>query len=210
MTFEILSTFIVVVLVFCLIPGPTVILVIGQALSHGKTSVIPLVAGVLVGDFVAMSLSLLGLGVILATSATLFFVLKWFGVLYLIYLGIKTWRENPNIKDIEVKEDKNLKKNMFKSAFFVTALNPKDIMFFVAFLPQFVNSQEAVFPQLIILMLTFLFIVALNISLYTVFAGKISHKIQDYKARKKLNRIGGGSLVVAGLITATIQRTSSS
>ena len=97
MTFEILSTFIAVVIVFCIIPGPTVILVIGQALSHGKKSVIPLVAGVLIGDFVAMSLSLLGLGVILATSATLFFILKWFGVLYLIYLGIKTWRENPNI-----------------------------------------------------------------------------------------------------------------
>ena len=208
MTFEILSTFIAVVIVFCIIPGPTVILVIGQALSHGKKSVIPLVAGVLIGDFVAMSLSLLGLGVILATSATLFFILKWFGVLYLIYLGIKTWRENPNISNI--KSNNYTQKNMFKSAFLVTALNPKDIMFFIAFLPQFVNAQSAVLPQLLILMFTFLFIVALNISFYTIFAGKISHKIQNYNARKKLNRIGGGSLIVAGLITATIQRTSTS
>ena len=89
----------------------------------------------------------------------------------------------------------------------VTALNPKDIMFFVAFLPQFVNSQSPELPQLIILMFTFLFIIALNISFYTIFAGKISHKIQNYNARKKLNRIGGGSLIGAGLITATIQRT---
>lgn len=209
MSFEILSTFIAVVLVFCLIPGPTVILVIGQALRHGKTSVIPLVTGVLAGDFVAMSLSLLGLGVILAASASLFFALKFLGVLYLIYLGIKTFRENPSIVDIEIKENKSLKKNMFKSAFLVTALNPKGIMFFVAFLPQFVNSQEAVLPQLLILMFTFLFIAALNISFYTIFAGKISHKIKNYKARKRLNTISGSFLILAGLITATIQRGTS-
>jgi len=206
MTIEILLTFIIAVIVFCIIPGPTVILVIGQALSHGKKSVIPLVAGVLVGDFVAMSLSLLGLGVILATSATLFFILKWFGVSYLIYLGIKTFRENPT--DFKIENNNFSQKNMFQSAFLVTALNPKDIMFFVAFLPQFVSSQSPALPQLIILMFTFLFIVALNISFYTVFAGKISHKIQNYQARKRLNRIGGSSLIGAGLITATIQRTS--
>jgi len=206
MTIEILLTFIIAVIVFCIIPGPTVILVIGQALSHGKKSVIPLVAGVLVGDFIAMSLSLLGLGVILATSATLFFILKWFGVSYLIYLGIKTFRENPT--DFKIENNNFSQKNMFQSAFLVTALNPKDIMFFVAFLPQFVSSQSPALPQLIILMFTFLFIVALNISFYTVFAGKISHKIQNYQARKRLNRIGGSSLIGAGLITATIQRTS--
>jgi len=199
MTFEILTTFILVVVVFCIIP---------EALSHGKKSVIPLVAGVLVGDFVAMSLSLLGLGVILSTSATLFFVLKWFGVLYLIYLGVQTWRENPNIDKINIKSDKHTQKHMFKSAFLVTALNPKDIMFFVAFLPQFVSSSSPALPQLIILMFTFLFIVALNISFYTIFAGKISHKIQNYNARKNLNRIGGGSLIGAGLITAAIQRVT--
>jgi len=206
MTIEILLTFIIAVIVFCIIPGPTVILVIGQALSHGKKSVIPLVAGVLFGDFIAMSLSLLGLGVILATSATLFFILKWFGVSYLIYLGIKTFRENPT--DFKIENNNFSQKNMFQSAFLVTALNPKDIMFFVAFLPQFVSSQSPALPQLIILMFTFLFIVALNISFYTVFAGKISHKIQNYQARKRLNRIGGSSLIGAGLITATIQRTS--
>jgi threonine/homoserine/homoserine lactone efflux protein len=208
MTFEILTTFIAVVIVFCIIPGPTVILVIGQALSYGQKSVMPLVLGVLVGDFVAMSLSLLGLGVILATSATLFFILKWLGVLYLIYLGIKTWRDNPIISNINTQKDNHKKINMFKSAFLVTALNPKDIMFFVAFLPQFVSSQSPALPQLLILMFTFLFIVAVNISFYTIFAGKISNKIQNYNARKRLNKIGGGSLITAGLITATIQRTS--
>lgn len=209
MTLEVLTTYILVVVVFCIIPGPTVILVIAQALTHGKKSVIPLIVGVVLGDFTAMTLSLLGLGIILATSASLFFMLKWFGVVYLIYLGIQTWKEEPKIDKININyQDKNAKKNMFKSAFFVTVLNPKSIMFFVAFLPQFVSSSEPAFVQLLILMFTFLFIVILNISFYAIFAGKISHKIQNYSARKKLSRIGGGSLVAAGLFTSTIQRTS--
>lgn len=89
MALEIWITFISVVFIFAIIPGPTVILVLGQAISHGKKSVIPLVSGVLIGDFVAMTLSLLGLGAVLATSATLFLILKWFGIGYLVYLGIK-------------------------------------------------------------------------------------------------------------------------
>jgi len=129
MTFEVLTTFILVVIVFAIIPGPTVILVIAQALSHGKKSVIPLVAGVLIGDFVAMSLSLLGLGVILATSASLFFILKWFGVLYLIYLGIKTYTENPNITKINTNY-KNATKNIISFGFNAVTKNADLNIFF--------------------------------------------------------------------------------
>ena len=207
MTIETWLTFVAVVIVFALIPGPTVILVVGQAISHGKKSVVPLVLGVLSGDFVAMSLSLLGLGAILATSATLFFILKWFGVGYLIYLGIKTWKEKPNISSTSFVGMKVPKKEMFKSSFLVTALNPKDIMFFVAFLPQFINSQYETLPQLLILMFTFLGIVAITITSFAIFAGLVSHKIENYKARKKLNRVGGGALIGAGLLTATMQRS---
>jgi len=206
MTLEVWSTFVAVVVVFALIPGPTVILVTGQAISYGKKSVLPLVAGVLLGDFVAMSLSLLGLGAILAASATLFIILKWFGVAYLIYLGIKVWNEKPEISS-SLQMQNLSKAKLFKSSFLVTALNPKDIVFFVAFLPQFVNQNAAVFPQLLILMFTFLAIISVTISSFALFAGLVRHKIQSYKARKRLNRIGGGALVGAGLITATMQRS---
>lgn len=205
MTLEIWSTFVAVVVVFALIPGPTVILVTGQAISYGKKSVLPLVAGVLLGDFVAMSLSLLGLGAILATSATLFTILKWFGVAYLLYLGVKVWNEKPEINSSS--QAQNLSKaKLFKSSFLVTALNPKDIVFFVAFLPQFINQSSAVFPQLLILMFTFLVIISVTISSFALFAGLVRHRIQSYQARKRLNRIGGGALVGAGLVTATMNR----
>lgn len=205
MTLEIWSTFVAVVIVFALIPGPTVILVTGQAISYGKKSVLPLVAGVLLGDFVAMSLSLLGLGAILATSATLFTILKWFGVAYLLYLGVKVWNEKPEINS-SLQAQNLSKAKLFKSSFLVTALNPKDIVFFVAFLPQFINQSSAVFPQLLILMFTFLAIISVTISSFALFAGLVRHRIQSYQARKRLNRIGGGALVGAGLVTATMNR----
>jgi threonine/homoserine/homoserine lactone efflux protein len=207
MTFEVWIAFISVVFVFALIPGPTVILVVGQAMTHGKKSVIPLVSGVLLGDFVAMSLSLLGLGAVLAASATLFLVLKWFGVGYLVYLGIKAWREEPNMDSAASVEGGVSKLSMFKSSFFVTALNPKGIVFFVAFLPQFVNPNTAVMPQLFILMFTFLGVISMTITSFALFAGVVRHRIQSYQARKRFNRIGGGSLIGAGLITATMQRS---
>jgi len=207
MTIELWSTFVAVVLVFALIPGPTVILVVGQAISYGKKSVLPLVMGVLLGDFVAMSLSLLGLGAILATSATAFMVLKWFGVFYLIYLGIKAWREEPDNSTLDFAGKNISKSKMFKSSFLVTALNPKDIVFFVAFLPQFINPEAQSLPQLMILMFTFLTIVSITITGFAIFAGSLRHKIQSYKARKRLNQFGGGALFSAGIITSTMQRS---
>ncbi|MGS2718363.1 LysE family translocator [Eionea flava] len=206
MTIDVWLTFIAAVLIFALIPGPTVVLVVGQAITHGKKSVLPLVAGVLCGDFVAMSLSLLGLGAVLATSATLFFLLKWFGVAYLIYLGVKTWREKPDMESVSFKGIDISSKKMFRSSFVVTALNPKGIVFFVAFLPQFVNSEAVALPQLLILMATFLMIVATTITSFALFAGLINHKIGTYQTRKRLNRVGGGALIGAGVLTSAMQR----
>ena len=79
-------------MVLCFTPGPTVFLVMGQSLNHGKKSVLPLMSGVLTGDLISMSLSLAGLGALLSTSATLFNTFKWLGAAYLFYIGIKAWR----------------------------------------------------------------------------------------------------------------------
>lgn len=207
MTLETWVTFVSVVFIFAIIPGPTVILVLGQAISHGKKSVMPLVSGVLLGDFVAMTLSLIGLGAVLATSATLFLILKWFGVGYLIYLGIKTWREVPEHGLSPISVPDMSKVNLFKSSFLVTALNPKDIVFFVAFLPQFVNPDVAAMPQLLILMVTFLGVVAITITSFALFAGVVRYRIQSFQARKRLNKLGGGALFGAAAFASTMQRS---
>ena len=95
MSLEIYIAFVIAAEIILVIPGPTIILVVSQAIAHGRKSVIPLVTGVLAGDFTAMTLSLLGLGAVLSASAALFVLLKWIGALYLIYLGVKLWRTDP-------------------------------------------------------------------------------------------------------------------
>jgi len=128
MSLEIWLAFVIASTILLVIPGPTIILVISQAIVRGRAAVIPLAAGVALGDFTAMTCSLLGLGAILAASATFFSLLKWIGAVYLIYLGIKLWRTRSEADEIHIIIG-NPDRSLFKSAFVVTALNPKSIAF---------------------------------------------------------------------------------
>jgi threonine/homoserine/homoserine lactone efflux protein len=200
--------FVLAITLILIIPGPTIILVISQAVAHGRKSVVPLVAGVLLGDFTAMAFSLLGLGAVLSTSAALFVVFKWVGALYLFYLGIKLWKSNPQKQSAQGSAQKTSARSLFQSSFIVTALNPKGIAFFVAFLPQFINPATPALPQLTLLGGTFLFLAVLNAALYAIFAGQLIEYIKKENVRKWFNRCGGGALISAGIITAGLQRSS--
>lgn len=205
---EIWVAFVLAAMIVLIIPGPTIILVISQAIAHGRRAVVPLVVGVTLGDFTAMTLSLLGLGAILSSSAAIFSVLKWIGAMYLIYLGVKLWRTKSEKQRIRFSEKRTSEQSLFKSAFIVTALNPKSIAFFIAFLPQFISAQSETSPQLMILGATFLFFAALNAALYALFAGQLRDTLQNEKVRRWFNRCGGSALIGAGIFTTTLQRSS--
>ena len=114
------------------IPGPTVLVVVSYALGHGRRPAAAVVAGVTLGDFTAMTCSMLGLGAILAASSFVFTGLRWLGGLYLIYLGFKLWRA-PVVTPDAPAPALSLKR-IFAHAYAVTALNPKSIIFFIAFI----------------------------------------------------------------------------
>ena len=207
MNIESFIPFVLATVLILIIPGPTIILVISQAVSHGRKSVIPLVVGVLLGDFTAMTCSLLGLGAILSASALLFSVFKWIGALYLLYLGIQLWKSNPKKHSAQDNTKKSSARSLLQSSFIVTALNPKSIAFFVAFLPQFMDPLKPVLPQMTLLGGTFLFLAVVNAALYAIFAGQLSEQIRKERVRKWFNRCGGGALIGAGIITASLQRS---
>src|SRR6201991_1072767 len=92
MTFSLWLAFVAATSILLVIPGPTVLLVVSYALGQGWRTALPMAVGVALGDFTAMTLSMLGLGALLAASATLFTALKWIGAAYLVWLGIKLWR----------------------------------------------------------------------------------------------------------------------
>jgi len=192
-------------MLLCFTPGPTVFLVMGQALSHGKKSVFPLVAGVLTGDLIAMSLSLIGVGALLATSAVLFNIIKWLGAVYLIYLGIKSWRTKTTGSE-DVTEKPMIKGSVYRDSLIVTALNPKGIIFFMAFFPLFIEPSNDALPQMTVLALSFLAVSAISASFYALFSGYLRSKVSSVKFQNGFNKVSGSMLVGTGAITASIQK----
>jgi len=166
MSFEHWFAFAAASAVLLAIPGPTILLVISYALGHGRKTAGATVAGVALGDFTAMTASMLGLGALLATSAAIFTVLKWVGAAYLIWLGIKLWRAPVAAggdADVETTPTERPLRIFFHT-YAVTALNPKSIVFFVAFLPQFLDLGQPLFTQMAIFELTFLTLAIVNAS----------------------------------------------
>jgi threonine/homoserine/homoserine lactone efflux protein len=189
----------VVVLV---IPGPTILTVISYSLAHGVRANLPLVAAVALGDSTALALSLLGLGTLLATSAAWFMLIKWAGGAYLIFLGVKMLRTGPLPSRSEAPEAMAgvlPRWRLFANTWLVTALNPKGIVFFLAFLPQFVSPDAPHARQLWILATTFVVLATLNASLYTLFAGAASRALARPSTARRFSLAGGLLLGAAGV-----------
>lgn len=191
------------------IPGPTILLVISYALGHGRKAAGATVAGVALGDFTAMTASMIGLGALLATSATLFTVLKWVGAAYLVYLGIKLWRAPVTtgaVDDAVADASKERPFRIFLHTYVVTALNPKSIIFFVAFLPQFLDTSRPIFGQMVIFEVTFLVLATLNAALYGVLASMARKTIRKPSIQRAVNRVGGSLMIGAGALAVGWRR----
>ena len=185
------------------IPGPTILLVISYALGHGRKASTATVAGVALGDFTAMTASMLGLGALLATSAALFTGLKWVGAAYLIYLGIKIWRAPVSGEGAGEEQTRGRERplRIFLHTYVVTALNPKSIIFFVAFLPQFLTPSLPFWPQVMIFEVTFLVLATCNAALYGLLASAARNSIRKPNVQRIVNRTGGSLLIGAGVLT---------
>jgi threonine/homoserine/homoserine lactone efflux protein len=207
MSFETWLAFSAASAMLLIIPGPTILLVISYALGHGRKAAWATVAGVALGDFTAMTCSMLGIGALLAASATLFTVIKWIGAAYLVYLGIRLWRApvaggmDGNAGQHETRAGKIL-----FHTYAVTALNPKSIVFFVAFLPQFLDAARPVVPQIVIFEATFLVLATLNALSYAVMAAAARRTIRKPAVQRAVNRVGGSLLVGAGVAAAAWKR----
>lgn len=186
--------------VMLVIPGPTILLVVSYALGQGRRVALPIATGVALGDFTSMTLSMLGVGALLAASATLFTVLKWVGAAYLIWLGIKLWRAG-GAAGFSEPRTAGSPLRMMAHAWIVTALNPKGITFFVAFLPQFLDPTRDFLTQMVIFETTFLVLAATNAFGYALVAGRLRGTIGNARIIAAINRVGGTLLIGAGVMT---------
>jgi threonine/homoserine/homoserine lactone efflux protein len=212
-TLEIWFAFALASAVLLAIPGPTVMLVISYALGRGRDSAWATVPGVALGDLTAMTVSLAGAGAVLAASASLFTVLKLCGAAYLVWLGVGLWRVPPEMLEAKTQEIRHGERTpkernrMFWNTYVVTALNPKSIVFFIAFVPQFVTSHTPLIPQFAIMIATFVGLAAVNTALWALLVGEMRRRFERPDTLRLINRTGGGFLIGAGVLTALTRRS---
>ncbi len=204
MSFEAWAAFAAATSILLIIPGPTILLVVSYALGQGWRTALPVAVGVALGDFTAMTLSMLGIGALLAASATVFTILKWIGAAYLIYLGIKLFRAGGALQ-ADPRTEAVSPATMVGHAWLVTALNPKSITFFVAFLPQFLNRNADFFTQMMIFEATFLILAFANALGYALVAARARSLVRNPRAIGIFNKTGGSLLIGAGIATAAMR-----
>lgn len=190
--------------VLLIIPGPTILLVVSYALGQGWRTALPMAVGVALGDFTAMTLSMLGIGALLAASATVFTILKWIGAAYLVWLGIKLFRAGGTLQ-AEPRRSAASSLRMLGHAWLVTALNPKSITFFVAFLPQFLDRSGDFWTQMLIFEATFLVLAFLNALGYALAASRARQAVANPRVLAIVNRTGGTLLAGAGVATVALR-----
>ena len=204
MSADMFLAFAAAALAVILIPGPTVLLVSSHALSKGRRAALLCILGVCLGDIAAMSMSFLGLGAVLATSAELFAVLKWAGVLYLVYLGIQLWRAPVRSVETESPLERRPHKIILR-AFFANVLHPKGLAFYAAFLPQFIDPAHPALPQMMALAAIFSAIAFSVLLGYALAATQFRSVLSRPGTRKVFNRTGAACLFGASAFTATLK-----
>ena len=201
MNIELYLAFVAITTVLLLSPGPSVLLAINNGVKYGSKHASAGVMGNVVAFQILMILSATGLGAVLATSSEFFMVLKTIGAMYLIYLGLKLWFSSVP-KSINSKSSEQVQKSLislFKEAFLVTVTNPKALVFVSALLPQFINTSEALLPQIMVLSLTTALIHFTIYQSYAVLSSRANHLLESPKRRGIFNKISGVTFVSFGV-----------
>ena len=204
MEFTIWLSYVAMISTLIAFPGPSSLLITMHGYQYGfKKSNYTIIANLL-GSLVLMVLSALGLGVLISTSETLFSLVKYLGAVYLIYIGVKTWRNSKVTTNNKNTNNLNHESNIsiFKQGFFTGISNPKDLVFFAALFPVFINSQQPIIGQFFILMFTWLIIDYIIKIIYSLTGKRINKKFSNSTFVTIFNRITGGMFIVAGIALA--------
>lgn len=184
-------------------PGPAVLLAISNAIAVGARRAMISSLGNGVGLFIISGVAMAGMGVVLATSATAFMLLKLAGALYLVYLGVKQWRSKTSIADSVTSKTGVIAPHsgwkLFRQGLTVALTNPKAILFFSALFPQFMVPGEPVTLQFVVLTTSFVACAMLAHLFYACLARLLKSQLASPARARLFNRISGGAFVLLGL-----------
>ena len=195
------------VLLLCLTPGPNSLLAVTNGLRFGVGKTLFSTLGCAVGLTVLIGASLSGLGLILAASETVFYIIKWLGACYLIYLGISLIRARGTFADVGKASGTATPPRaiyLFAQGLWIVVMNPKAVIFFAAFLPQFYVPQHGFVPQFLAMAGTFVGIEVVVEVLLAAFASKVAARLTGKTGARMFNRATGGVFVLAGAYLLTL------
>ncbi|HEX2933914.1 MAG TPA: LysE family translocator [Bacteroidales bacterium] len=203
MTIESFTAYFVILFIATVTPGPTSLLAINHGLNHGVSRTVYSGLGNLLGNILMALVSMLGLGAILLASGFIFSVIKWTGILYLIYIGVKSiigsFQENAN-NEKNVKATINKRNDrLFLDGFIIAVGNPKGILFFTALFPQFINIKSATTNGFLIIFSTLAIVAFGCYMLYALFGVKLSRLFQIQQFKRWFNRVTGSIFIGTGL-----------
>lgn len=196
---ELYFAFIVTAGLFIIIPGPNIALIVANSLTYGTKYGLMTVLGTTIAMMLQVSLTVCGMTVLISAFSALFYWIKWLGVAYLLFLGIDKIMAKPDT----FTSDKAQKKSMcriFSEGFLVSLTNPKTLLFYGAFFPQFTRPHADIFPQLVVLGATFVLIALVLDACWATMAGKTRNLLIRFNDMQ--NKIIGGLLITAGLALA--------
>ncbi|SIP96961.1 LysE family translocator [Marinobacterium stanieri] len=201
MSFESWSLFCLASLLVILIPGPLSLLMVTNSLNYGIKRSLPAFMGGTIASLLLLTASATGLGALLAASETLFTAIRYAGALYLIWLGYRAWREasQPG-HESATTQVKPVASRLFARAFTLGISNPKDILFFVAFLPQFISPEAALLPQLMVMCLSWCLLDLLCKLAYGSSAHLLKPVLRKGRNLEHFNRASAGLFVGIGSV----------
>ncbi|MDP3159665.1 MAG: LysE family translocator [Reyranella sp.] len=203
MSLDLYLAFVAASAILILIPGPNVALIVANSVAHGTRFGLLTVAGTSSAVVVHLALTVLGATAILSFLAASFDWLRWAGVVYLVWLGIRAWRA-PAVDLAGTEAQARSVRLIFARGFLVGLTNPKTLLFYGAFLPQFITPGPTVGDQLLLLAVTFLVVAIVLDGLWAILAGRLRALLTSH-ARLR-NRLTGGLLIGAGLGLALARR----
>lgn len=203
---ESLLAFGIASLALLVIPGPAVLYIINRSVADGRNVALAAVAGLEIGNFMHVIAATVGLSAVIATSAAAFSVVKWIGAGYLIYIGIRTLATKPQA--VNQLNDPMSRRRAFTQGIVVNTFNPKVALFFLSFLPQFIDADRgSAALQSLVLGSTFVVLGCISDSLFAILASALRGTLLRGKSLPFVQRYVAGSVFIAlGAIASTTRR----
>jgi len=207
MSLEAAITFFIAIFIFGITPGPGIFALLGKALTSGVKDCFPLSLGMTISDIVYLILATFGLAAIAENYSGLFLAIRFVGAAYLIYLGYKMWTAEVTT-DFKKSNEKSLSKSRswisgFIQGFLISASNPKVILFYIAFLPTFIDLTALNGNDIILISVLTFFALMIGLMMVSFGASSVRQYLKSKKAIQSLNRTAGSIMIGAGLFLAS-------